>query len=59
MPKLEIPNTETALEAAGYIYQNTSTCKGCGEEIAWYSTPTGGMIPLEEGTLDPHPTTCR
>ena len=59
MPKPTIPNTERGLEAAGYVYEGTGKCRGCGEEIAWYRTPTGGRIPLEEGTLEPHPTTCR
>lgn len=59
MPFPPIPNTEQGLEAAGYVFEGTGKCRGCGEEIAWYRTPTGNRIPLEEGTLIPHPTSCR
>ena len=59
MPFPPIPNTEAALEAAGYVFEGTGKCRGCGEELAWYRTPSGHRIPLEEGTLEPHPTTCR
>lgn len=67
MPNLEfrrpkttsgIPNTEVGLEKAGYAYENTSNCRGCGAEIAWYLCPSGRPIALDEGTLEPHSKDC-
>lgn len=52
------PTTETGLKEAGYTFENTGTCRGCGAEIAWYRTPKGKAIPLDEGTLIPHWGTC-
>jgi len=38
---MEFPKTETELAEAGYVYENTSKCKGpnCGKDIAWFRTP--------------------
>lgn len=52
------PTTETALKEAGYVFENTGRCRSCHAEIAWYRTPKGRMIPLNEGTLEPHWSTC-
>lgn len=52
------PTTETGLKEAGYAFENSGKCRGCGAEIAWYSTPKGKKIPLDEGTLVPHWGTC-
>ena len=44
----------------GYKFAGRSKCRGenCGQEIAWYRTPQGKFIPLDEGTLEPHWATC-
>jgi hypothetical protein len=57
---MPFPKTETELAAAGYVFENTSKCNGqtCGATIAWYRTPAGKRMPLDEGTLEPHWGTC-
>ena len=57
---MAFPKTEDELAKAGYKHENTSKCTGpnCGKDIAWYRTPRGKRIPLDEGTLEPHWTTC-
>ncbi len=52
------PRTELELEKAGYVYEGTGKCRACACEIAWYRTPTGKRMPLEEGTLEPHWAKC-
>jgi hypothetical protein len=57
---MPFPKTDDELAKAGYKYEGTSRCTGanCKAEIAWYRTPKGKHIPLNEGTLEPHWTTC-
>lgn len=57
---MPIPNTEDGLAKAGYRYMKTEPCKGptCGATIAWYLTPKGKWMPLDEGTLEPHWVNC-
>lgn len=55
---MAFPTNETELKKQGYRFDNVSKCRGCGAEIAWYETPKGKMIPLDEGTLEPHWSTC-
>lgn len=52
------PTTEQGLAEAGYVFDNSGKCRGCGAELAWYKTPKGKSIPLDEGTLVPHWSTC-
>ena len=55
---MQFPTTETGLKEAGYVYENSGKCRFCQAEIAWYRTPKGKTIPLDEGTLQPHWPTC-
>jgi hypothetical protein len=57
---MPFPTTEQGLAEAGYVYQRTERCKGptCDAMIAWYLTPKGKWMPLEEGTLEPHWAKC-
>ena len=55
---MKFPATEQELADHGYIYKDTGHCRSCGEEIAWYETPMGKLMPLNEGTLEPHFATC-
>ena len=55
---MPFPTTETGLKEAGYVFDNTGRCKACDAEIAWYRTPKGKYIPLDEGDLTPHWGTC-
>jgi hypothetical protein len=55
---MPFPKTEQELAEAGYEFENTGKCKGCGMEIAWYRTPRGRHISLNEGTLESHFNSC-
>ena len=57
---MSFPKTEDELAKAGYTYEGTRECSGptCHQQIAWYRTPKGKRIPLEEGTLEPHFANC-
>lgn len=57
---MAFPKTEQELAAAGYRFMKTEPCKGptCDTMIAWYLTPKGKWMPLEEGTLEPHHAKC-
>ena len=43
---MPIPDTKETLEAAGYLFDNEGTCRGCGEEIEWWITPNGKKMPM-------------
>lgn len=55
---MPFPRTDSDLKAAGYEYDNTSHCRGCGAEIEWWRTPKGRLIPLDPGTMEAHFATC-
>jgi hypothetical protein len=57
---MPFPKTEDELARAGYEYEGTRKCSGphCEQQIAWYRTPKGKRIPLNEGTLEPHWAKC-
>ena len=60
---MPFPKTLDELRAANYIFDNYGECRGCGEDIDWYSTPRGKKLPfnhMDKGT-DPaiaHFSTC-
>lgn len=43
---MAFPRTRDGLVEAGYKYENHARCKGCGEEIEWWTTPNGRKIPM-------------
>ena len=43
---MPIPKTLNELKTAGYIFENESTCKGCGDDLEWWTTPSGKKIPM-------------
>ena len=57
---MPFPKTESELAAAGYRFDRVERCKGrnCGVLLAFYFTPKGKRIPLEEGTLEVHFPKC-
>ncbi len=55
---MPFPRTEAELAEAGYEFENAGKCRACGAELAWYLTPAGKHMPLEEGTLEPHWSKC-
>jgi hypothetical protein len=42
-----IPPTWKELEAAGYEWHSRTLCRGCGQEIEWWRTPSGRWMPIE------------
>lgn len=47
---MAFPKTLNEMKAAGYKFENSAACKGCGEDIEWWTTPTGKKIPMNEMT---------
>jgi hypothetical protein len=43
---MPFPKTLDEMTAAGYSFENSAICKGCGEDIEWWTTPTGKKIPM-------------
>lgn len=43
---MPLPTKKEDLEAAGYLFDNEGTCRGCGERIEWYITPAGKKMPM-------------
>ena len=43
---MPFPRTFDEMKSAGYRFDNHSKCRGCGEEIEWWLTPTGKKIPM-------------
>ena len=50
---MPFPKTLDELKSAGYVFSNHATCRGCGADIEWWSTPKGSKIcmdPMERGS---------
>jgi hypothetical protein len=43
---MPFPQTWDEMIAAGYVWDNDSVCKGCGDPIMWFKTPNGKPIPM-------------
>ena len=43
---LKWPATSDEMKAAGYEYDNDSTCRGCEAPIEWWITPAGKKMPI-------------
>ena len=43
---MAFPKTFAELAPAGYSFDNAAVCKGCGDEIEWWTTPNGKHIPM-------------
>ena len=60
---MPFPKTAEDMKAANYRFDNDATCRGCGDEIEWWVTPTGKKIPMNpmpRGTSEAvaHWSTC-
>lgn len=60
---MPFPKTSDELKAAGYSFDNDATCRGCGADIEWWTTPSGKrmpMDPMDRGTSEArsHWSTC-
>jgi hypothetical protein len=43
---MPFPRTLDELKAAGYRFDNEATCRGCGDDLEWWISPTGKKIPI-------------
>jgi hypothetical protein len=60
---MPFPKTLDEMKAAGYKFDNYATCRGCGDDLEWWITPTGKKIPMnpmDRGLSDAvaHWSTC-
>jgi hypothetical protein len=60
---MAFPKTFAELKDAGYRFSDHGVCRGCKQEIEWWETPRGKMIPLElmrepRSPVVPHHATC-
>jgi hypothetical protein len=60
---MSFPKTLDEIVAAGYHFKNHAECRGCGESIMWFRTPTHKNIPMnpmERGSSEAiaHWATC-
>ena len=44
---MAFPKTADEMKAAGYVFDNDATCRGCGADIEWWITPRGSKIPMD------------
>ena len=49
------PKNFGELKAANYHFDNDAVCRGCGDDIEWWITPTGKKIPMNPMTSDSSP----
>lgn len=43
---MPFPETADEMKKQGYVFENDAVCKGCSEEIEWWSTPRGRKMPM-------------
>jgi hypothetical protein len=60
---MAFPKIFDELKPAGYKFDGEGTCKGCGDEIEWWQTPSGKKIPMNQmakgsDAATPHWQTC-
>ena len=55
---MPFPKTEEELVKAGYLYDNTGKCSGCGQIIEWWITPNQKRMPMDPGIMESHFSTC-
>lgn len=58
-PKPKFPDSFAGLVEAGYVYDSTTRCRGCGEKILFYITPVKKKrIPINADGRAAHFSTC-
>lgn len=55
---MALPQTIDELRAAGYKFEGDSSCRSCGADIEWWTTPRGKKMPFDDGTAISHFSTC-
>jgi hypothetical protein len=43
---MEFPKTLDELKARGYAFKDYAECRGCGDDIEWWTTPNQKNIPM-------------
>lgn len=43
---MPFPKDADALKAAGWVFDNDATCRGCGDDIEWWITEAGNKMPM-------------
>lgn len=43
---MAFPKTLDEMKGAGYSFDNSAICRGCGDDIEWWITPSGKKIPM-------------
>lgn len=52
---MPFPRNADEMKTAGYVFDNDASCRGCGDEIEWWKTPTGKNIPMNPMTSGSSP----
>jgi hypothetical protein len=47
---MAFPKTFDEMKAAGYKFDNDAECRGCGDAIEWWITPSGKKLPMNPMT---------
>jgi hypothetical protein len=43
---MAFPRDILEMKSKGYVFENDGTCRDCGEDIEWWTTPGGSKIPM-------------
>ena len=55
---MAFPKTLDEMNAAGYVFENHAECRGCGDSIEWWKTPSGKSIPMNPMERGSSPATA-
>lgn len=44
---MAFPKNLSEMKSFGYSFDNYAVCRGCGQDIEWWSTPRGKKIPMD------------
>ncbi len=51
----KLPQTRGLLLQRGYHFTGTNSCRGCGQMVEWYHTPSGKNAPFDRMPHDDSP----
>ena len=52
---MAFPKTLNEMKSASYRFDNDAVCRGCGDDIEWWETPSGKKIPMNPMTSGDSP----
>lgn len=55
---MAFPKTFDEMTPAGYVFEGDGVCRGCGDDIEWWKTPTGKKIPMNRMSSGSSPATA-